>query len=327
MKKLSNKLSATASRIYKSLVHNLLAMARMGVSRHEAKAEAKAKHLEENGTLEGYNPAVVEGIHSRGTMTTYINMMSGFAAFAAEHGAKRIADISEQMAIRYLYHLHDEGKSAWTISTAAAAINKAMGYHIRPHDLGLPPRRKADITRSRVARAHDNRNYSRFAPQILLAKATGLRRMSICKVRPCDAVRNADGIVIGIHVVEKGGRHRIAPVLAEYRDQLTALVDQCRAQRGEDCSMFDCYDRHIDNHHYRAEYAAALLRQLEAERANGEALFGGAFTLADYCRLRGKDAARGPVTMGHDTDLLGAVSGALGHNRIEIILRHYLYCY
>ena len=47
----------------------------------------------------------------------------------------------------------------------------------------------------------------------------------------------------------------------------------------------------------------------------------------DMARLRGKDAKRRPKATGHDTDLLGAVSDAQGHNRVEIVLRHYLYLY
>ena len=43
----------------------------------------------------------------------------------------------------------------------------------------------------------------------------------------------------------------------------------------------------------------------------------------DMARLRGKDAKRRPKATGHDTDLLGAVSGPLAHNCLEIIMRHY----
>ena len=151
--------------------------------------------------------------------------------------------------------------------------------------------------------------------------------MSMTVVRPCDCVRDANGTVIGVHVTEKGGRHRIAPVRNDYRQKITDIVDKAAMENGEDSPIFARYDKHIDNHRFRAEYAAALLHQLEDERAAGQPLFGGAFRLSDYCHLRGKDAKRKAVTSGHDTDLLGAVSGALGHNRLEIITRHYLYLY
>ena len=87
----------------------------------------------------------------------------------------------------------------------------------------------------------------------------------------------------------------------------------------------DSYD--IKNHRLRAEYASKLLHQLENERTEGKPLFGGEFPLSDYCCLKGKDKKRGPKTKEHDTDLVAAVSGALGHNRVEVVLRHYMYLY
>ena len=314
-------------RLCKSLTHNLLAQSKMGCSKHEAKLEARDTYLAEHGTLKDWNPAKVDGIFSRGTMTTYVRAMAPFARFCARRGARCMSDLTEKMGEDYLKELHADGKSDWSISTASAAINKAMGWSLSPKKLGLPKREKSKITRSRPPREHDKRDFSAYAPQIAFAKGTGVRRMSVTIVRPRDCVRDEDGIVIGVRVVEKGGRRRIAPVLNDSRKGITDIVDKATAENGEDVPIFDKYDTHIDNHHHRAEYAAALLHQLEDERAAGQPLFGGAFQLGDYSRLKGKDAKRKPKTAGHDTDLLGAVSGALGHNRLEIITRHYLYLY
>ena len=231
------------------------------------------------------------------------------------------------MGAEYLKSMHMEGQSAWSIATAAAALNKAMGWTLSPAALGLPSRRKGDITRSRVPRAHDSRDFTAYADQIAMAKATGIRRQSMLVIRPTDCVRDGQGTVVGVSVTEKGGRHRVAPVLAACRADVTKIVDAAIQAHGADAPVFRRYDVHIDNHRHRAEYAGALLHQLEAERASGRPLFGGAFNLNDYAHLRGKDARRKPVTQGHDTDLLAAVSGALGHARIDVVLRHYLYCY
>ena len=318
---------SAATRLTKGLQHNLYAQAKLGQSKHAAKATAKKKYLEEHGNLRGYNPGKVDGIFSVGTMTTYLGEMPDFAEFCGLQGAKRMSDLTETMGAEYLQAMDTAGASAWSISVAAAAINKALGWGLSPSELGLKARRKADIVRSRLSREHDKRDFSKYEPQITFAQGTGVRRMSITKVRPCDCVRDANGTVIGVHVTEKGGRHRIAPVLNDYRQKITDIVDKAAAKNGDDAPIFTTYDTHIDNHRFRAEYAAALLHQLEDERAAGQPLFGGAFRLSDYCHLRGKDAKRKAVTSGHDTDLLGAVSGALGHNRLEIITRHYLYLY
>lgn len=315
------------NRIRKGLEHNLFAQSKMRQSKHEAKLNAREAYRAEHGNLIGWNPAKVDGIYSRATMTTYIDEMAPFARHCASHGAKRIGEITEEMGETYLKRLHTDGKSDWSIATAAAAINKAMGWSLSPRKLGLPVRRKEHITRSRLPREHDKRDFTKYEYQITFAKGTGVRRMSVTVVRPRDCVRNSDGVVIGVHVTEKGGRHRIAPVLTDYRGKITEIVDRAITENSEDAPIFAAYDTHIDNHRFRAEYAAALLHQLEDERAAGQPVFGGAFALKDYCRLKGKDAQRKAVTSGHDNDLLGAVSGALGHNRIEIVLRHYLYLY
>ena len=319
--------SGAQRRIEKALTHNLLTQSRMGQSKHAAKQTAREAWLATHGDLRGWNPAKAEGIYSRGTMATYIRAVSGFAGYAAKCGAKRINDLTEQMGADYLCAMHAQGQSAWSIATAAAALNKAMDWQLSPAALGLPSRRKGDIVRSRIPREHDNRDFSDYADQMLVASATGIRRQSMLVIRPVDCVRDSDGVVIGIQVAEKGGRHRIAPVLTACRVDVTRIVDQAMMEHGQDAPIFERYNVHIDNHHIRAEYAGTLLHQLECERAEGLPSFGGAFALADYAHLRGKDAKRKPVTQGHDTDLLAAVSGALGHARIDVILKHYMYCY
>ena len=94
------------------------------------------------------------------------------------------------------------GYSAWYVATTACALNKAMGWKISPKNLGLPPRRKSDIWR---CRAEPKPVYVDIEQQTV-ARASGMRRMSVTKFRGCDCVRNADNQVIGIHVKEKGGK-------------------------------------------------------------------------------------------------------------------------
>ena len=133
-------------RLCKSLTHNLLAQSKMGFSKHEAKLQAREEYLSEHGTLKGYNPTKVDGIYSRATMTTYVNEMPSFAHHCASRGAKRIGEITAEMGEDYLKGMHAAGKSDWSIATAAAAINKAMGWSLSPKKLGLPVRRKDNIT-------------------------------------------------------------------------------------------------------------------------------------------------------------------------------------
>lgn len=71
-------------------------------------------------------------------MATYIRAVSGFAGYAAKCGAKRINDLTEQMGADYLCAMHAQGQSAWSIATAAAALNKAMDWQLSPGGAGPP---------------------------------------------------------------------------------------------------------------------------------------------------------------------------------------------
>ena len=330
-----DKYTGKENRIFCSLKYFLESKACYGKSRHKDKEEAreqyKAKH---GGSLEGWNPSKLPGIYSFSTMKTYISQMRPFARYCAEQGARRVSGITEEMGRAYLRHLEAEGKSGWTISTAASAINKAVDWDLSPKALGLPGRRKKNIMKCRIGDAYTKKEYEIYKDQITMARAIGARRSSIYNknnpnkmITPNRCVRNKDGIVVGVWLVEKGGKVRCAPVLNEYKVAVTEIVDRLTKERGYDVPMFDAYGGHIRNHRLRAEYAGALLHRLEDERKSEKPLFGGEFPLSDYCRLKGKDKKRKKTTQGHDTDLLAAVSGALGHNRVEVVLRHYMYLY
>jgi len=331
----NNKIKSKENRIFGSLQYFLIAKACFGRKRHDEKETARIKYMEDhNGSLKGWNPGKLDGIYSRNTLKTYIAQMRPFAHFCAERGARRVGVITIEMGEEYLRHLEAEGKAPWTISTAASAINKALGWNLSPKQLGLKSRKKTTIKKCRTGESYTKKEYEKYKDQISLARAIGARRASIFNksdpkklITPRRCVRNAEGIVIGVLLIEKGGKKRIAPVLNEYKEVVTEIVNRIARERGEDTPMFDSYGGHIRNHKLRAEYAAKLLHQLEAERAEGKPLFGGEFPLGKYCKLKGKDKKRGAMTQGHDTDLLGAVSGALGHNRVEVILRHYMYLY
>lgn len=152
------KIEKAAKRIAKSLEYALRGQAKFGESKHAAKAAAREAHLAEHGNLDGWNPAKADGIYSVGTLRNYLDEMPAFAAFCAEHGAARISEVTVKMAEAYLRECAEKGQSAWTVAKKASAINKAMGYDVRPENLGLKPRRKADIKRCREP-AKENRRF------------------------------------------------------------------------------------------------------------------------------------------------------------------------
>lgn len=317
-----SELKGAAKRIFGGLQNRLSRLARFGQSKHEAKQEARKAYLKEHGNLVGYNPARVDGIFSLGTMETYRAAMQPFAKWLSAHKVKNASQITKAHAAAYLREREVAGLSSWTVSRDMAAINKAMGFDLNKKELGLRSRRKSEITRSREEAENDRRRFGKFQDQITVAKACGFRRASITRITPNDCVRNSQGQVVGIRVVEKGGKERVALVLNAYKERVTAIADKAQeASR----PLFTAYDSHIDNHRFRAEYCAALLKQLEEEQTQGKPWFGGDLSPQNYIHLSSRDAKCGDTYRGHPTQVVAAVSGAMGHNRLEIIFSHYNY--
>ena len=316
------KLKGAAKRIFGGLQNRLSKLARFGQSKHEAKQEAREAYIKEHGNLEGYNPAKVDGIFSIGTMGTYRAAMQPFAEWCSAHKVKNAAQITKAHAAAYLLEREAKGLSPWTVSRDLSAINKALGFNLSKQELGLRSRKKSEITRSREETENDRRRFSKYQDQITVAKACGCRRASITRITPNDCVRNSQGQVVGIRLVEKGGKERVAPVLNDFKERVTSIVD--KAQEASK-PLFTAYDSHIDNHRFRAEYCAALLRQLEREEALGKPWFGGDLNPKNYIHLSDRDAKSGDTYRGHPTQVVAAVSGAMGHNRLEIVFSHYNY--
>ena len=316
------ELHGAANRINRSLQHRLCEMKRFGESKHEAKEKLKKEYIDTHGSLKGYNPARVEGIFSIRTMQAYRQTAREFSQWAAEQGFKNANKITRGTVGIYLQERQQKGMSPSTVSKDMAALNKMYGYALTKRELNLSVRKKDEFTRSRKLTDNDKRNFSMYKDQISFAKATGCRRQSVLKVKPSDFLRNARGKVVAVTLTEKGGKERTAPVLNEYKNWLTAMVN---SKGTPDEPMFKEYDSHIDNHAFRAEYAAALLKQLETERSAGKPLFDGDLSPQSLINLRGKDAERDSAYRGYDRDIVAMVSGALGHNRLCIVFDNYIY--
>lgn len=124
------KLKGAAKRIFGGLQNRLSKLARFGQSKHEAKQEARETYIKEHGTLEGYNPAKVDGIYSIGTMETYRAAMQPFAEWCSAHKIKNAAQITKAHAAAYLLEREAKGLAPWTVSRDLSAINKALGFDL-----------------------------------------------------------------------------------------------------------------------------------------------------------------------------------------------------
>ena len=311
---------ASKKQLNKSLQHKLSEMARFGQSKHEAKQASRDAYFQKNGSLKGWNPARADGIFSIKTMETYRAAIETASSWFHSNGYKSVDSITPAACTAYLLAREGQGLSAWTISRDMAALNKCFSYSLCKSEIGLRERLQSEAFRSREPNQNDNRDFTKFSDAMTVAQSCGCRRQSVEQLRPSDFLRNEVGTIFAVTLHEKGGKDRIAPILNDYKDKVTEIVNNLQ---NENDRLFPKYDTHIDNHDFRAHYAAELLHQLEQERAEGQALCGGDFDiLKENCNLRGRDIGDSQYRE-HDRDLVGAVSGSLGHNRLEVVMSSY----
>lgn len=312
---------ASKKALNKTLQHRLSEKARFGHSKHDAKQAARSEYLKSHGNLRGYNPSRVEGIYSIKTMETYRAATQTFSNWAYNNGCRQVDQISRESIAIYLKDRENQGLSAWTISRDLAALNKIFNYNLTKQEIGLRERYQHEITRSRGQEQIENRDFSKYSDAMTIAQSCGCRRQSITELNSSNFLRNEVGTVIAIQLHEKGGKDRIAPLLNDFKERVTDIVDSKIAlQTTENERLFNSYDKHIDNHEFRAIYAASLLHQLEQEREQGIPLCNGDFDiLLHNCNLNNRDNNGNETYKGHDRDLMGAVSGSLGHNRLEVL--------
>jgi len=297
-----------------SIIHQVLSrideLKRFGQSKHEAK-QAEKERCRAAG--EKWNPARVPGIFSHKTCDVYKEHCLNFARWAREtYGCRTLEQAREHVGEWLMRPRERDGgpRSAWTVRVEAAALAKL--YRCRSTDFGveLPRRSREDIHRSRVAREHD-RHFSEAKNRdaVDFCRATGLRRKELIEARWRDVYRGEDGRLY-VHVERgKGGRSREVPVLERYRERVWELRERARAE-GRD-RLFERVPNRADIHGYRREYASERYRELERERRREEP-------------EREREVYRRRDGREFDREILRQVSRDLGHNREDVIARHYL---
>ena len=292
---------------------------RFGESRHEAKIQSNSQQ--------------VAGIFSRGTYNNYKQHTTELYNYVKENypGIKNIKDISNDVVREFLISKADDYSSSWSMSKACSAINKFFEDRediekFYKSNFGFEERRIEDITRSR---SHEQRLQDevyqnlleKHSEQVLIAKASGCRRSSIqggeYEIKPVSFFYDQDKC-LRISLIEKGGRYREAKILDVYKDQVVEIVektgyhiqererlnsDEFKAiyKNSTDEPLFEKYDRHIDNHSFRAEYAEARYAEIIIHK--------------DEVKHDYKD---------YDRDALSELTQDLGHNRIDVCVAHYL---
>ena len=245
-----------------------------------------------------------------------------------------------------------ENLSAWTIQTEAKALGKLFGITPDDSDYYTPPQRhREDIKRSRTDTKRDQHfSVTNNDELIKFCKGTGLRRSEIEKLIAKD-LRSRDQLVDRLSALSskkpgtctlleaseiqaikdalmfdeqhylfirgKGGRIRYSPIIVNEQ----RIVERMQSVQ-PDNKVWKYVNSNADIHSYRAEYCYSIYskyaREIEDIPYDVQMKTGGKRQSDVYtCR---KDEAGKKL----DKAALLMCSKALGHNRKEVVVGHYL---
>lgn len=251
-------------------------------------------------------------IYSENTYRTYMQQCKRFAGWMQRnfpHDAKQL-DICRAYVPAYLRSMIAAENSAWTVATAASALAKLYSCDYREFNVDLPQRRREDIKRSRETAARDVHISAELREEFCaFCRCCGLRRSELQVLRGGDLVFRDNKYFI--HVRRgKGGKERFVPLIGT-SDEIKAVISRFRACK-KDTKVFLYVPSALDIHAFRAEYANRLYKLLERPLE--------AIEKQDLYICRGGDFAGVRL----DKRALKVVSQALGHNRLDVVVSHYL---
>ncbi len=216
------------------------------------------------------------------------------------------------------YNEYSKTHSAYSIYTMTCAIAKLyqVPTYILAPEISKIKRERASIKNNRGENIRDD-DADPWLDKV--GRSTGLRREGLEKLTPSMLCRHSDiphhelwhvapGFEYYIHIREKGGRWRYAPVIGTDANDVVTFIMSCPPND----PVFVDIPEHYREHRRRAIYAQTLYRHYERDAD--------CVPPSDryYCR---KDLV-GTI---YDSVAMRYTSYALGHGRISIIASHYLY--
>ena len=273
-------------------------------------------------------------IYSVNSYKTYLKQCKQYAKWLKqEKGINKIDDINktEQYAKEYIQKRMDDGKSIYTVKMERSALGMLYGKQI---DIKLPSRTPDQITRSRKETKNDRyiTRDGKYKDVFTISIATGSRRKDISKL--CvNNFREVDGKLYVFFEKSKGGRDRLTPVLEKYEKDVRDIIEQ--AKNEGKTRLFNHIPKEIDIHGLRREYCQGLYDEIKDNKELRNEI------LKNYPERRElktqKDKDGNTVTKEIKSDVYKDRSGnvwkrddiyvlsqALGHNRLDVSITHYL---
>lgn len=270
-------------------------------------------------------------IYSYVTYKNYKRSCYKFADYLFHNNkeVRQLKDLKIKHVNSYLQYLVVKGYSAPTINSSKAAIAKLMQISSKEF-LETPRVKRKDITRSRGMKERDRHISSETESYYAkFTTAIGGRRSEMEELKGTDLVIRPLTVKLkdknGNKYVKvlskrypqvlirngKGGKERFAPIFAKDKKELTEIINTFK-KAGND-KVFGKLPSHYDNHFYRGQYAKRaykkFARPIREIKSKKEVYF-----------CRGDKAGEA-----YDRKAMFLSSQFLGHNRVDVIARHYLY--
>lgn len=249
-------------------------------------------------------------IYSKNTFKTYKRQFSYFADWLAEahKEAYTLAD-ARQYVDEYLLHLIELERSAYSITTAKAALAKVFQTEATQF-IDTPARERANIKRSRGVAVRDSNISNKTETKLaLFSSAVGLRRKEMMSIESKDLFFDNGKAYLNVTKGTKGGKARIVEICGTSEGETKMIVEWIQSREGK---LFPKLNTNYDNHYYRAVYAQRLYDRYKREEKD---------IPAKERYIMRKERA-GEV---YDKLAMEIVSKNLGHNRISVIAQSYLY--
>lgn len=250
-------------------------------------------------------------IYSRSTFVTYKNQFRYFADWLTEyHSEAETIEDARHFVDEYLQRLIDSNKSAYSISTAKAALAKVFQVEATQF-IATPPRIRQNIVRSRADDVKGGKHISDETERVLarFTSATGLRRAEMKQIEAEDLFFKNGKPYLRVDKGTKGGKVRNAEIVGISPEETKAIVKWIESKSGR---LFPSLHSNYDNHSYRAVYASRLYQKYARKVKD----------IPKYERYVMRKDRAGKVL---DRVAMLCVSKNLGHNRIDVVAQSYLY--
>lgn len=245
-------------------------------------------------------------IFSYSTYHNYLDNANRFVNYCKENYNCKTLNECEKYVNDYIQFKRKSGATAYTQKAYLSALGKLYNKSYF-EEIETDARSRTKIVRGRID-TESQRHFSEKNNHELVnfCKNTGLRRKELETLKGGALLRVNGKYCIKV-LNGKGGKKRIVPIL----NQDKATIEKMLSTSNEDL-VFKHIHSKAPIHEYRGDYAREYYNSIARDTT----------TLSSKEKYFCRRDMQGQV---YDKKALGIVSKALGHNRENVVVSHYLY--